>query len=94
MSNSLDINLTKLADDIEIELPALQLQRPLTELGSDFRSIVVRDASATIYRIGKTRSVAKGYRYEASLLSQVRSSPSMSLTLGSSQAHRSDLPEE
>lgn len=71
MPTSPHIDLDALANNIEAEAPGLQLHRPLTELGSGFRSIVVQDTSGTVYRIGKTASVAKGYRYETSLLPQI-----------------------
>ncbi len=73
MPTSPQLDLTALADNIENEAPGLQVERPLTSLGDGFRSIVVRDASDTVYRIGRTTSVAKGYRYEASLLPQISS---------------------
>jgi hypothetical protein len=56
------LDLAALAHNIEREAPGLRLQRSLTELGDGFRSIVVRDASGTVYLIGRTTISAKGYR--------------------------------
>ena len=73
MPTSPNLDLSTLADNIESEAPGLQLQRPLIALGDGFRSIVVRDASDTVYLIGRTKSAAKGYRYQANLLPQINS---------------------
>ena len=73
MPTSPNLDLSALADNIESEVPGLQLQRPLTELGDGFQSIVVRDASGTVYLIGRTSRAAVGYRYQVELLPQISS---------------------
>lgn len=66
-------DIETLADDIERLAPGRTLPRPVVNLGSGFRSVVIRDAGGTVYRLGRTASMAKGYRYEVALLAMIRS---------------------
>lgn len=65
-------DIEALADDIEGIAPCERLSRPVVQMGSGFRSIVIRDAGGTVYRLGRTRSVEKGYRFEVALLPLLR----------------------
>jgi aminoglycoside phosphotransferase (APT) family kinase protein len=69
-SNFSDIE--SLADEIEAIAPDSRLLRPVVSLGSGFRSTVLQDAGGTVYLLGRTASVAKGYRYEVALLPTIR----------------------
>lgn len=66
--NSCNSNIENLANKIEAAIPGVRLPRPVVELNSGFSSIVMRDASDTVYLLGRTDSVAKNYRYEIALL--------------------------
>jgi hypothetical protein len=57
-----------LADRLDAASGQSVVARPLTLLGSGFRSIVAVDASETVFRAGKSSTVAKGYRMEMQLL--------------------------
>jgi aminoglycoside phosphotransferase (APT) family kinase protein len=70
--NAADINIDTLADEIESAAPGVGVSRPLTIIGSGFRSVVVRDAADVVYLMGLTSSVANGYRHEPPLLEAIR----------------------
>ena len=60
--NAADINIDTLADEIESAAPGVGVSRPLTIIGSGFRSVVVLDAADVVYLMGLTSSVANGTR--------------------------------